>query len=302
VSHVVEKQDRVLNGEGFFAALDQSGGSTPTALRLYGIGDAEYTGDAEMFDLMHTMRVRIMAAPAFDGRRIVAAILFENTMRGLASGMPVPDFLWSRGIVSFLKVDQGLERECDGVRLMKAISDLTGRLEEASRLGVFGTKMRSTIGRPSEAGIKAVVEQQFETALQIARQGLMPIVEPEVLKDTDGKEAAEELLRVQLLRSLDALPDGVKVILKLTLPTTPDLYRKLADHGAVARLLALSGGYPRVEACRKLRANHGMIASFSRALTEGLLVTMTDEEFGAALASSIYEIFRASTMKAAAIK
>lgn len=299
MNQIVEKQDRVVNGKGFFAALDQSGGSTPAALHLYGIDEEKYANGAEMFDLMHTMRVRIMTAPAFNGDQIIAAILFENTMRGLADGVPVPDFLWKRGIVSFLKVDQGLEQERDGVRLMKPMPDLTARLEEASRLGVFGTKMRSTISGPSASGIKSIVEQQFEIALQIAHQGLMPVVEPEVLKDSDEKEAAEDLLRLQILRALNSLPNGVRVILKLTLPTKPDLYRDLANHGGVARLLALSGGYSRAEACQKLRANHRMIASFSRALTEGLRVSMNDRQFEAALAGSISEIFRASTAKAA---
>lgn len=295
--HVVEKQDRVVRGEGFFAALDQSGGSTPAALRSYGIDESEYSGEAEMFDLMHRMRERIMTAPAFAGDRIVAAILFESTMRGLASGVPVPDFLWDRGIVSFLKVDQGLEPERDGARLMKPIPNLPATLEEAARCGVFGTKMRSTIGGPSEDGIKAIVDQQFEIALQIAGFGLMPIVEPEVLKDSQGKEAAEELLRVQILRALDALPDGVQVILKLSLPTRPDHYLDLAGHGRVARLLALSGGYSRAEACERLRANHRMIASFSRALTEGLHVSMDDAAFETALARAVGEIFAASTAK-----
>lgn len=297
MSQVVEKQNRIVNGEGFFAALDQSGGSTPAALRLYGIKEADYANDAEMFDLMHKMRERIVTAPAFNGNRIIAAILFENTTRGLADGVPVPDFLWRREIVSFLKVDLGLEEERDGVRLMKAIPDLPTRLDEALRLGVFGTKMRSTIDAPSATGIQSIVEQQFEIALQIARHGLMPIVEPEVLKESEEKEAAEDLLRIHLLRALNALPDGVQVILKLSLPTKPDLYRELADHGGVARLLALSGGYSRAEACQKLRANHRMIASFSRALTEGLHVTMSDREFETALANSIAEIFRASTAK-----
>lgn len=299
MNQVVGKRDRVVNGKGFFAALDQSGGSTPGALRSYGIAESRYSGDAEMFDLMHRMRERIMTAPAFDGDRIVAAILFENTMRGLAAGIPVPDFLWGRGIVSFLKVDQGLEEERDGVRLMKAIPDLPLKLDEAARCGVFGTKMRSTIDRPSEDGIRSVVSQQFEIALQIARFGLMPIVEPEVLKDSEGKEAAEELLRVEILRALDALPDGTQVLLKLSLPTRPDHYRELAGHGRVARVLALSGGHPRAEACRKLRANRGMIASFSRALTEGLHVSMDDEAFETALARAVEEIFAASTEKIA---
>jgi fructose-bisphosphate aldolase class I len=297
VNQVIEKQDRVVHGKGFFAALDQSGGSTPAALRLYGIDEEKYATGAEMFDLMHTMRERIMTAPAFNGDRIIAAILFENTMRGLCNGVPVPDFLWDRGIVSFLKVDQGLEPERDGVRLMAHIPELLPRLEEASRLGVFGTKMRSTIGGPSATGIEAIVGQQFETALLIAYQGLMPIVEPEVLKDSEEKEAVEDLLRIHLLRALNRLPQGVKVILKLTPPTMPDLYRELAAHGGVARLLALSGGYSREAACQKLRANHSMIASFSRALTEGLHVSMNQQEFEAALAASIDQIFRASTAK-----
>jgi fructose-bisphosphate aldolase class I len=250
-----------------------------------------------MFDLMHEMRERIVTAPAFNGDRIIAAILFENTMRGLASGVPVPDFLWERGIVSFLKVDQGLEPEREGVRLMKAIPDLPGKLEEAARSGVFGTKMRSTIDGPSEDGIKAIVDQQFEIALQIARFGLMPIVEPEVLKESQGKDASEELLRSQILRALDALPDGAQVILKLSLPTRPDRYLDLANHGGVARLLALSGGYTRAEACQKLRANHRMVASFSRALTEGLHVSMDDAAFETALAQAVDEIFAASTAK-----
>ena len=297
MNQVVEKQNRVVNGEGFFAALDQSGGSTPAALALYGIDDAEYANEAEMFDLMHKMRERIMTAPAFNGDQIIAAILFENTMRGLADGVSVPDFLWGRGIVSFLKVDHGLEKERDGVRLMKPIPDLPTKLDEALRLGVFGTKMRSTINAPSATGIKSIVEQQFEIAFQIARHGLMPIVEPEVLKDSEEKGAAEDLLRIHLMRALNGLPDGVQVILKLTLPTKPDLYRELANHAGVARLLALSGGYPRTEACRKLRANRQMIASFSRALTEGLHRSMGDQEFEAALGESISEIFRASTAK-----
>ena len=292
-----EMRDRVTGGAGFFAALDQSGGSTPKALAQYGIAAAAYANEAEMFALMHEMRVRIMTAPSFTGERVIAAILFERTMQGTADGTPVPALLWSRGIVPFLKVDEGLQPECDGVSLMKPLPALEARLAVAARLGMVGTKMRSTIGRASEGGIAAVVAQQIEVAVQIARQGLMPIVEPEVLIDSPDKDAAEALLRDELLRRLDALPQGVQLILKLTLPSDPGRYVDLLRHGRVARLLALSGGYPRREACRRLAATPGMIASFSRALTEGLEVSMTDPEFDAALERSIAEIHAASTTK-----
>ncbi|WP_425067069.1 fructose bisphosphate aldolase [Reyranella sp.] len=289
--------DRVTGGAGFVAALDQSGGSTPKALAQYGIAASAYSNETEMFGLMHEMRVRIMRAPSFTGERVLSAILFERTMRGTADGTPVPAFLWSRGIVPFLKVDEGLLPERDGVSPMKPLTGLEARLAEAADLGVFGTKMRSTIRTASHEGIDAVVGQQFEIAAQIARQGLMPIVEPEVLIDSPDKDAAEAMLRDALLRRLDGLPEGVQVILKLTLPSDPGRYGDLLDHGRVARLLALSGGYPRAEACRRLAATPGMIASFSRALTEGLNVTMSDPEFDVALARSIAEIHAASTRK-----
>jgi fructose-bisphosphate aldolase, class I len=284
---------------GFIAALDQSGGSTPGALRLYGIPDSAYSGDAAMFRLVHEMRVRIMTAPAFTGAKVIAAILFEGTMDGEAQGKPVPTFLWKdRGVVPFVKVDKGLEAETDGVSLMKPIPGLDALLARAATLGVFGTKMRSVINLASPGGIAAIVKQQFDVAAQIAAHGLMPIIEPEVSIKSPDKAGAESLLRAELTKQLDALPDGRRVMLKLTLPDVPDFYAALVRHARVARVVALSGGYTRDDACRRLAANHGVIASFSRALTEDLKVSMSDAEFDAALARSIEEIYRASTVKA----
>ena len=290
---------RMTGDSGFIAALDQSGGSTPGALRLYGVPDSAYSGDEEMFRLMHEMRVRIMAAPAFTGAKVLAAILFERTMDGEADGQPVPHFLWQgRGIVPFLKVDKGLEAEKDGVSLMKPIPGLDALLDRAAGLGVFGTKMRSVINLASQDGIAAAVAQQFEVAGQIAGHGLMPVIEPEVSIKSTEKAAAEAILLAELTRRLDALPDGRQVMLKLTIPQVPDLYAPLVGHGRVARVVALSGGYPLAEACRRLAQNHGMIASFSRALTEGLKRSMGHAEFDAALASAIAQIYEASTVKA----
>src|SRR5580704_12087775 len=283
---------------GFIAALDQSGGSTPGALRLYGIPDSAYSGEAEMFRLMHEMRVRIITAPAFTGDRVIAAILFERTMDGEAKGKPVPAFLWEeRGVVPFLKVDKGLEAEKDGVSLMKPIPGLDALLERAVKLGVFGTKMRSVINLASKGGIAAIVAQQFELAAQIAGHGLMPIIEPEVSIKSPEKAGAEAILLAELTRNLDAQPDGPRVMFKLTLPDAPDLYLPLTKHRRVTGVVALSGGYTRAEACKRLSANHGMIASFSRALVEELRHSMSDAEFEAALARSIDEIYRASTVK-----
>ncbi len=283
---------------GFIAALDQSGGSTPGALRAYGIPESAYSGDAEMFKLMHEMRVRIMTAPAFTGDKVLAAILFEATMDGQAEGKPVPTFLWSdRGVVPFLKVDKGLEAEKDGVSLMKPIPGLDALLDRAVKLGVYGTKMRSVINLASQPGIAAIVAQQFEIAAQIAGHGLMPIIEPEVSIKSPDKAAAEAILLAELTAKLDALPGGKQVMLKLTIPDVPDLYAPLIAHKGVARVVALSGGYTRDDACRRLAANHDMIASFSRALTEGLTHSMSDEAFDAKLGESIEEIYRASTVK-----
>jgi fructose-bisphosphate aldolase class I len=282
---------------GFIAALDQSGGSTPGALRLYGIPENAYNGDAEMFKLMHEFRVRIMTAPAFTGDKVIGTILFERTMDGLVEGKPVPTYLWEeRGIVPFLKVDKGLEAEKDGVSLMKPIPGLDELLARAVRLGVYGTKARSTINLPSKSGIAAIVDQQFDLAAQIAAHGLMPILEPEVLIKSPDKPGAEAILLEELMRRLDAMRDGA-VMLKLTLPDKPDLYAPVIAHRRVQRVAALSGGYTRAEACKRLAQNHGMIASFSRALVQDLRVQQSDSEFNAALARAIDEIYAASTVK-----
>ncbi|PXW25328.1 fructose-bisphosphate aldolase [Paraburkholderia caballeronis] len=283
---------------GFIAALDQSGGSTPGALRQYGIADSAYSGDAEMFRLMHEMRVRIISAPAFTGERIIGAILFEATMDGSAQGKPVPSFLWeARGVVPFLKVDKGLEPEANGVRLMKPIPGLDPLLDRAAKLGVFGTKMRSVIGHNASDGIAAVVRQQFEYAQQIDGHGLMPILEPEVSIDTPDKAGAEATLRSELLKGLDALPESRQVMVKLTIPDVVDFYQPLIEHPRVLRVVALSGGYTRSDACERLKLNHGMIASFSRALINDLKKSMSDDEFDAALAEAVDEIYRASVDK-----
>lgn len=283
---------------GFIAALDQSGGSTPGALRHYGIKETDYSGDAEMFRLMHEMRVRIMSAPAFTGDKVIGAILFEATMDGRAQDTPVPTFLWEkRGVVPFLKIDKGLADEHDGVSLMKPIPGLDALLERASALGVFGTKMRSVINLASKEGIAAIVAQQFELAEQISKHGLVPIIEPEISIKSPDKKGAEAILLAELTRHADAWPAERKVMLKLTIPDVSDLYAPLIAHPGIARVVALSGGYSRDEACERLAANHGMIASFSRALTEGLTKSMSDAEFDATLAASIDEIYRASTVK-----
>jgi fructose-bisphosphate aldolase, class I len=283
---------------GFIAALDQSGGSTPGALRLYGIPDSAYSGDAEMFRLMHEMRVRIITAPAFTGAKVIGTILFEGTMDGEVRGKPTPAFLWEeRGVVPFVKVDKGLEKENDGVQLMRPMPELDALLTRAVKLDVFGTKMRSVINLASKPGIAAIVAQQFEVAAQIAKHGLVPIIEPEVSIKSPEKAGAEAILLAELTRNLDAAPNGPPVMFKLTLPDTPDLYLPLTKHRRVTRVVALSGGYTRAEACKRLSANHGVIASFSRALVEELRRSMSDAEFEAALERSIDEIYRASTVK-----
>jgi fructose-bisphosphate aldolase, class I len=283
---------------GFIAALDQSGGSSPGALRLYGIPDSAYSGEAEMFRLIHQMRVRIMTAPAFTGAKVIAAILFEGTMDGEVRGKPTPAFLWEeRSVVPFVKVDRGLEPEKDGVQLMRPMPQLDQLCEQAVKLGVFGTKMRSVINLANRDGISAIAAQQFEFGDQIARHGLMPILEPEVSIKSPDKKGAEAILVDELKKRTDALPADRQVMFKVTLPDIPDLYKPLIDHPRVARVVALSGGYTRPDACQKLAANHGMIASFSRALAQDLRVSMSDAEFEAALAQSIDEIYRASTVK-----
>jgi fructose-bisphosphate aldolase class I len=294
-----DKMMAQMSGKGgFIAALDQSGGSTPGALRLYGIPDSAYSGDAEMFRLMHQMRVRIMTAPAFTGEKVIGTILFEGTMDGEVQGKPTPAFLWEeRGVVPFVKVDKGLEKENDGVQLMRPMPELDALLTRSVKLNVFGTKMRSVINLASKDGIAAIVAQQFEVGAQIAKHGLMPILEPEVSIKSPDKAGAEAILLAELTKHLEAQPDGPRVMFKLTLPDVPDLYLPVTKHRRVTRVVALSGGYTRAEACKRLSANHGVIASFSRALVEELRHSMSDAEFEAALARSIDEIYRASTVK-----
>jgi fructose-bisphosphate aldolase class I len=284
---------------GFIAALDQSGGSTPGALRLYGIPDSDYTGDdAKMFKLMHDMRVRIITAPTFTGDKVIAAILFERTMDGEAKGKPVPTYLWEdRGVVPIVKVDKGLESETDGVSLMKPMPDLDKLLAQAAKVGVFGTKMRSVINLASKTGIAAIARQQFEFGEQIASHGLTPILEPEVSIKSPDKAGAERILLDELTKGLDALPAGRRVMLKLTIPETPDFYAPLIKDKRVVRVVALSGGYTRDDACERLAKNHGMIASFSRALAQDLKHSMSDAEFDRALGDAVNEIYQASTVK-----
>jgi len=294
----VAMSDQVAKKPGFLAALDQSGGSTPGALRLYGVPESAYSGEAEMYKKMHEMRVRIMTAPAFTGEKVIAAILFERTMDGDVNGTPVPTFLWKdRGVVPFLKVDKGLEAEADGVQLMKPIPGLDALLARAAQLGVYGTKMRSVINHASASGIAAIVKQQYELGAQIAEHGLMPILEPEVSIKAPDKAAAETILLAELTKGLDSLPAGRQVVFKLTIPNVTDLYAPLVADRRLERVVALSGGYTREDACKKLALNHGMIASFSRALVEELKFSMSDAEFDAALAKAIDEIFQASTVK-----
>ncbi len=289
---------RMSGQGGFIAALDQSGGSTPGALRLYGIPDSAYSSDVEMFRIMHDMRVRIMTAPTFAGDKVLAAILFEGTMDGQAQGKPVPRFLREeRGVIPFVKVDKGLEVESEGVSLMKPMPELDTLLTRAVKLGVFGTKMRSVINLPSKPGIAAIVKQQFQMAVQIAGYGLIPIVEPEVSIKSPDKAGAEAILLDELAKGLDALPKETQVMLKLTIPDVPDLYSELTAHERVVRIVALSGGYTRADACRRLAANHGMIASFSRALIDDLRCSMSDSEFDTTLGKTVDEIYKASTVK-----
>ena len=295
-----DKMMTQMSGKGgFIAALDQSGGSSPGALRLYGISDTAYTDDQQkMFRLIHEMRVRIMTAPAFTGDKVIGAILFEGTMDGEVRGKPSAAYLWEeRGVVPFVKVDRGLEAEKDGVQLMRPMPQLDQLCERAVKLGVFGTKMRSVINLANRDGIAAVAAQQFEFGDQIARHGLMPILEPEVSIKSPDKKGAEAILLDELTKRTDTLPASRQVMFKLTLPDVADLYKPLIDHPRCARVVALSGGYSRDDACKKLAANHGMIASFSRALVQDLRVSMTDAEFESALAHSIDEIHAASTVK-----
>ncbi|MCR9126437.1 MAG: fructose bisphosphate aldolase [Rhodobacteraceae bacterium] len=286
---------RMETGNGFIAALDQSGGSTPKALSLYGVEPSDYSGDAEMFAAMHAMRARIMLARDFTSAKVLGAILFERTMRETVADIAVPQFLWvERGVVPFLKIDKGLADEADGAQIMKPMPGLDDLLAEARGAGVFGTKERSVIHEANAAGVAAVVAQQFEVAHQVMAAGLVPIIEPEVNINSATKNDAETLLRDEIARHLENLPAEGDVMLKLTIPDTPNLYAGLADHPRVLRVVALSGGYSTDDACERLSHNEKMIASFSRALTEGLHVKMTDDEFNAALGGNIDKIYRAS--------
>lgn len=291
---------RIRVGEGFIAALDQSGGSTPKALTGYGIEPDSWANDDEMFDLIHQMRCRIITSPAFNGAKVLGAILFERTMDGTVGNKPVPQVLLEREVIPFLKVDQGLEDERDGVQLMKPINGLDRLLDRANDLGMFGTKMRSVIKTANAAGIAAIVAQQFEVGQRIADAGLMPILEPEYDIKAQDRAEGEAILRDEILQALARLPDGRQVMLKLSIPVEANFYRDLVQHPRVARVVALSGGYTRQEACDKLGQNDGMIASFSRALLADLRATMSDSEFDSALASAIDEIQCASATKTAA--
>lgn len=286
--------EKIQQGKGFIAALDQSGGSTPKALKLYGVEESEYSGDEEMFATVHAMRTRIVTSPAFSGERVVGAILFENTLDREVAGMPSAQFIWQqKQVVPFLKVDKGLAEENNGVQLMKPMPGLDELLDKAVAQQIFGTKMRSVVKSANPEGIAAIVEQQFDVAKQIIAKGLVPIVEPEVDIHATDKAEAEVLLKAELLKQLDALGDDL-VMLKLTLPETANFYAECVDHKNCLKVVALSGGYNRNEANRRVSENHGMIASFSRALTEGLSAKQTDDEFNTALDSAIDSIYQAS--------
>ena len=291
-----EQLEKVRTRPGFIAALDQSGGSTPGALRSYGVKDDAWSGEEQMLSVVHQMRTRIMTSPAFTGERILGAILFENTIDRTIEGQPTADYLWNvKQIVPFLKVDKGLAAESNGVQLMKPMPELAALLDKANAKHIFGTKMRSVVKQASGPGIKDIVGQQFEVGRQILAAGLVPILEPEVDIHCPEKAKAEELLKAAILEQLDTVPAGQLVMLKLTLPETDDLYAELVRHPKVARVVALSGGYTRDEGNRRLARNHGVVASFSRALVEGLSVQQSDAEFNAALGSSIQSIFDASS-------
>ena len=287
--------EQMNSGKGFIAALDQSGGSTPKALSLYGVEPSDYNGDAEMFKAVHDMRARIILADDFTSEKVIGAILFERTMDDSINGKPVAQLLWEdRGVVPFLKIDKGLEETNNGVQMMKPIMKIDDLLARAVKHGIFGTKERSVIHEANENGIAAVVAQQFELAKQVCAAGLVPIIEPEVNINSDTKVEAEEILRGEIEKNLNALPEGEMVMLKLTIPEKAGLYDELAGHANVLRVVALSGGYSTAEACERLGKNRTMIASFSRALTEGLNVKMTDAEFNEALGQNIEKIYQAS--------
>jgi len=290
-----EMLSQMKSGKGFIAALDQSGGSTPKALKLYGLDETSYSNESEMFDRIHEMRTRLITSPAFNGERVIGAILFEMTMDRSIEGLGSAEYLWQRKhVVPFLKVDNGLADEVDGVQLMKPIPQLGARIESANRHGVFGTKMRSVINLANSSGIRSIVAQQFEFGKEIIAGGLVPIIEPEVNIKSAEKQEAEVILKQELLEFVDNLSADQNVMLKLSLPTEADLYKELVAHPRVVRVVALSGGYSRDEANALLSKNHGVIASFSRALTEGLTAQQDDSEFNAALDRTIQSIYEAS--------
>ena len=290
-----EQVNKMRTGKGFIAALDQSGGSTPKALRLYGIEESEYSGDAQMFDLIHAMRTRMIKSPAFTGERVLGAILFEGTMDRDIDGMGSAEYLWSKkGVIPFLKVDKGLADESNGVQVMKPMPELDALLAKAVSKGIFGTKMRSVIKLANKSGIEAVVKQQFEVGRQILAAGLVPIIEPEVDINSPEKAAAEEILKAAIAAELANQPADKPIMLKLTLPNTDNFYSDFVKHPSVLRVVALSGGYSREDANAKLSRNNGMIASFSRALTEGLSAKQSEAQFNAMLDSTIAGIYAAS--------
>ena len=292
-----EMAAKIEKGDGFIAALDQSGGSTPKALQGYGIEESAWSNDQEMFDLIHQVRSRIITAPCFGSGKVIGAILFERTMDGTVAGKPTPQALIDRGVVPFIKIDKGLEAQEDGVQLMKPNPGLDELLARAKKLGVFGTKERSVINLANRHGIAALVKQQFDVARQVLAHGLVPIVEPEVNIKSPERDAADRILLEEIQRNLDSLPQDQRVMLKLSIPAEPGLFRQLIDHPKVLRVVALSGGFSREEACRELAKNPGMIASFSRALLSDLRHQQSDEEFNRTLGAAIDEIYEASTQK-----
>jgi fructose-bisphosphate aldolase class I len=295
MSNFEQQKAKFRTQAGFIAALDQSGGSTPKALKLYGIPETAYSGDTEMMDLIHAMRTRIITSPSFSGNRILAAILFENTMDREILGRPTADYLWDvKKVVPILKVDKGLQAEADGVQLMKPMPGLDQLLARAKAKGIFGTKMRSVIKQANPAGIKAIVAQQFDVAKQIIAAGRVPIIEPEVDIKCPDKAGAEDLLKAEIMAQLDKLPEGQLVMLKLTIPSRDNLYADCITHPRVLKVVALSGGYTRADANEKLARQHGMVASFSRALTEGLTAQQSEAEFDKALDAAIESIYQAS--------
>lgn len=292
-----EMTAKMEQGNGFIAALDQSGGSTPKALRGYGIEEGAWSNDEEMFGLIHEMRSRIITSPCFGSGKVIGAILFERTMDGQVAGKPTPQALTEQGVVPFIKIDKGLEQEASGVQLMKPMPELDALLSRARQLGVFGTKERSVINLANREGIAEVVKQQFDVARRVLSHGLMPIIEPEVNIKSPERAAADRILLEEIVKNLGHLPDGQRVMLKLSIPAEAGLFRQLVDHPKVLRVVALSGGYSREEACRELTMNPGMIASFSRALLSDLRAQQSDEEFNRTLGQAIDEIYEASTTK-----